>query len=161
MPYFLSLYSIRALFFSRPISHSSLLPHHIMVEHIQIAIPNTQEPNKPFTLIHISNQNTIKLTSTNYLSWKLQIEALFIGYDLKKFIDGSHPCPPTTIIANNTTTPNPEYHTCMHQDKLIFDALISWVYHSIYYSTHSTCLNVSWSLDHSCQYLYTSLSRPH
>ena len=110
------LYGIRVLFyfyFFEPISHFSLLPHHIMDEHVQIAIPYTREPNKPFTFIHISNQNTIKLTSTNYLSWKLQIEALLIGYDLQKFIDGSHPCPPTPITTNNTTIPNLKYHTWM------------------------------------------------
>ena len=126
----LFLYMVSELyyyFFPRPISHSSLLSHHIMAEHFQIAIPNAQEPNKSFTYIHISNQNTIKLTSTNYLSWKLQIEALLIGYDLKKFIDGSHPWPATIITANNTITTNLEYHTWMRQDKLILSALVGFL----------------------------------
>lgn len=39
---------------------------------------NTTTPQ----LLNISHQNILKLTSTNYLVWKLQIEATFIGYDL-------------------------------------------------------------------------------
>ena len=107
------LYGIRVLFyfyFFEPISHFSLLPHHIMDEHVQIAIPYTREPNKPFTFIHISNQNTIKLTSTNYLSWKLQIKALLIGYDLQKLlmdlIHAHQPLSPQIILLypiRNTT----------------------------------------------------------
>lgn len=75
----------------------------------QITIPNPQNPTTALQLINISHQNIIKLTSTNYLSWKLQIEAILIGYDLYKFIDGSHPCPHQTISANDTETLNPDY----------------------------------------------------
>ena len=65
----------------------------------QITIPNAQEPTKP--LIMITIHNSIKLTPTNYLSWKLQIEAILIGYDLQKFINGSFTAPPETITINN------------------------------------------------------------
>ena len=61
----------------------------------QVMIPNIQEPTKPLTMIIILN--SIKLTSTNYLSWKLQMEAILIGYDLHKFIDGSYTAPTTTV----------------------------------------------------------------
>ena len=70
----------------------------------QVIIPNTQEPTKPLTLIII--HNSIKLTSTNYLSWKLQMEAILIGYDLQKFINRFYPAPMTTITTNNETKPN-------------------------------------------------------
>ncbi|KAL6328776.1 hypothetical protein AAG906_003793 [Vitis piasezkii] len=73
-------------------------------ENSQIIIPNAQEPTKPLTMITI--HNSIKLTPTNYLSWKTQIEAILIGYDLQKFIDGSHPAPPTTITTNNVVSTN-------------------------------------------------------
>ncbi|RVX14747.1 hypothetical protein CK203_011902 [Vitis vinifera] len=53
--------------------------------------PNTEIP---LITINISAQAPLKLTSTNYLSWKLQFETLFIGYDLIGYIDGSKPCPP-------------------------------------------------------------------
>ncbi|KAE8674326.1 hypothetical protein F3Y22_tig00111758pilonHSYRG00069 [Hibiscus syriacus] len=72
----------------------------------------------------ITIHNSIKLTSTNYLSWKTQVEAILIGYDLQKFIDGSHPAPPPTITANNVISINPAYQTWLRQDKLLFGALV-------------------------------------
>ena len=63
-------------------------------QHNQIAIANPQNPGNPLQLINISNQNIVKLTSTNYLSWKLQIKEILIGYDIYKFTDGCHLCPP-------------------------------------------------------------------
>ncbi|KAL6311382.1 hypothetical protein AAG906_022733 [Vitis piasezkii] len=81
-------------------------------ENSQIIIPNAQEPTKPLTMITI--HNSIKLTPTNYLSWKTQMEAILIGYDLQKFIDGSHlllqpPSPPIMfcqILANTYARPS-------------------------------------------------------
>ncbi|KAI4353620.1 hypothetical protein L6164_002554 [Bauhinia variegata] len=89
-----------------------------------ITIPNANEPTKPLVVIHASGTNTIKLTSANYLSWKLQTEALLIGYDLQQFIDGSHPSPAPTVTINNEPIPNPAYNTWLCQDKLIFSALV-------------------------------------
>ncbi|RVW14812.1 Retrovirus-related Pol polyprotein from transposon RE1 [Vitis vinifera] len=51
------------------------------------------------------------------------MEAILIGYDLQKFIDGSHPAPPTTITTNNVVSTNPAYQTWLRQDKLLFGAL--------------------------------------
>ncbi|RVX23186.1 Retrovirus-related Pol polyprotein from transposon RE1 [Vitis vinifera] len=52
------------------------------------------------------------------------MEAILIGYDLQKFIDGSHPAPPTTITTNNVVSTNPTYQTWLRQDKLLFGALV-------------------------------------
>ena len=76
-------------------------------ENNQVLIPNTQEPTKPLIVINI--HNSVKLISTNYLSWKLQIEAILIGYNLQQFIDGSLFAPPTTITINGAAIPNPAY----------------------------------------------------
>lgn len=89
-------------------------------ENNQVIIPNTQEPTKPLAMITI--QNSIKLTPTNYLSRKTQ--AILIGYDLQKFIDGSTPAPPSTIPIDNAITINPAYQTWLRQDKLLFGALV-------------------------------------
>ena len=78
-------------------------------ENTQVVLPNTHEPDSPLTLITI--HNSIKLTSTNYISWKTQIESILISYDLHKFIDGSHPPPPATITVNNEVSPNPAHQT--------------------------------------------------
>ena len=75
----------------------------------QVVIPNTQEPTNSLTMITI--HNSIKLIPTNYLSWKTQMEAILIGYELQKFIDGFYSPPSPTIITNDTVSPNPVYQT--------------------------------------------------
>ncbi|KAL6329363.1 hypothetical protein AAG906_017671 [Vitis piasezkii] len=54
-----------------------------------------------------------KLSSTNYLTWSLQIQSLLEGYDLHHFIDGTHTPPPPTVTI-----------TSKCQDHLIFSALL-------------------------------------
>ena len=70
-------------------------------------LPTTNE-SQLFT-INTAAQAPLKLTSSNYLSWKIQFETLFIGYDLLGYINGSKPCPPQTLTTNNVATPNPAY----------------------------------------------------
>ena len=95
-------------------------------EQQQITIPS--DPASPLTLINISHQNIVKLTSTNYLSWKLHIETILIGYDLHKFIDGSHPCPSATTHSANQDTQNPDFLPWIQQDKLLFGALVGFIF---------------------------------
>ncbi|XP_021724287.1 uncharacterized protein LOC110691642 [Chenopodium quinoa] len=85
-------------------------------------VPNPTKPTKPFIIVNF--QNCIHLTPTNYLAWKIQIEATMIGYDLFKYLDGSLKAPPTTITTDNVSTTNPAYLTWMRQDKLILGALV-------------------------------------
>ena len=87
-------------------------------------IQNTNEPNTSLISINISAQAPLKLTTTNYISWKLQFHTFFVGYDLLGYIDGSKPCPPSTITQNNTTVPNPTHNTWIRQDQLILNALV-------------------------------------
>ena len=74
--------------------------------------------------INTSAQAPLKLTSNNYISWKLQFQTLFIGYDLLGYIDGSKPCPPATILTDQSNIPNPASHIWIRQDHLILNALI-------------------------------------
>ncbi|KAA8529492.1 hypothetical protein F0562_033709 [Nyssa sinensis] len=87
-------------------------------------IPNTNEPNTSLISINISAQAPLKLTTTNYISWKLQFHTLFVGYDLLGDIDGSKPCPPSTITQNNTTIPNLAHNTWIRQDQLILNTIV-------------------------------------
>lgn len=80
-------------------------------------ISNDNDPKSP--LIIVSLPNIIKLNSTNYLSWKLQVEATLFGYGLFKFLDGSFPSPTPTVTTESKTQPNPEYLTWMRQDRLL------------------------------------------
>ncbi|KAL8100569.1 hypothetical protein AgCh_032718 [Apium graveolens] len=85
-------------------------------------IPNGNDPTKPFTFLNI--HNTIKLTSTNYLSWKIQMEAILIGHDLYKYVNGSLTCPSPVVTTDTIEKTNPEFLYWTRQDKLLFGALI-------------------------------------
>nr|GMC48068.1 Retrovirus-related Pol polyprotein from transposon RE1 [Ipomoea batatas] len=92
-------------------------------------IPNTLEPGQP--LIVVTFHYTQKLTSSNYLTWKIQLEAILIGYDLEHFIYGSKPVPTATITVQDRELPNPAYSTWIRQDKLIFGAIAGTLSSSI------------------------------
>ena len=87
-------------------------------------IQNINEPNTSLISINISAQAPLKLTTANYISWKLQFYTLFFDYDLLGYIDGFKPCLPSTITQNNTIVPNPTHNTWIRQDQLIFNALV-------------------------------------
>jgi hypothetical protein len=72
---------------------------------------NSSDIHHEVSLITINTiaQTPLKLTSINYISWKLQFEMLFIGYDLIGYIDGSIPYSPNTITTDNHTFPNPSH----------------------------------------------------
>ncbi|KAG6787941.1 hypothetical protein POTOM_003992 [Populus tomentosa] len=89
---------------------------------VNTTILNTNEPHSTLITINVATQTPVKLTSTNYLTWKLQLQTLFIGYDLNGFIDGSHPCP--TTFLQGTTTPNPAHHLWIRQDQLLLNAIL-------------------------------------
>ncbi|KAL9436736.1 hypothetical protein AB3S75_002849 [Citrus x aurantiifolia] len=80
------------------------------------SILNTNESQNALISINVAAQTPLKLTSTNYLSWKLQFHTLFIGYDLLGYIDGSKPCPPATLTQNETTITNPAHTLWIRQD---------------------------------------------
>ncbi|KAH6776541.1 hypothetical protein C2S52_014102 [Perilla frutescens var. hirtella] len=85
-------------------------------------------------LLNLSNLNIVKFTSSNYLAWKLQMEAILIGYDLFKFLDGSYPCSPRSTV----DAPNPAYSLWIFQDKLLFLCLC-WIYFgTAYFSCPTT-----------------------
>lgn len=67
----------------------------------------TNSQNNTQTLFNINISNVIKLTSTNYLMWSLQIHALLDGYDLAGYLDGSITIPSATITTNDVITVNP------------------------------------------------------
>ena len=88
----------------------------------KVVIPNQHEPAKP--LISINLGNVIKLHSSNYISWKLQLLSILTGYNLEGYVDGTSICPIETITVNDVASPNPAYQSWMRQDKLLFGALI-------------------------------------
>ncbi|KAL6340900.1 hypothetical protein AAG906_032011 [Vitis piasezkii] len=87
-----------------------------------ITIQNSQDPQYPLLTINLSN--ITKLSSTNYLTWSLQIQSLLEGYDLHHFIDDAHTPLAPTITVTSVASPNLAYTTWKRQDCLIFNALL-------------------------------------
>lgn len=56
--------------------------------------------------------------------WSRQVHALFDGYELSSYLDGSRPLPPPTITTDGVQTVNPEYTHRKRQDKLIYSSLL-------------------------------------
>ena len=87
-----------------------------------ITIQNSQNPQHPLLTMNLSN--ITQLSSTNYLTWNLQIQSLLEGYDLHHYIDDTHAPPPPTVTITDVASPNPTYTTWKRQDRLIFNALL-------------------------------------
>ena len=76
------------------------------------------------TLLNINMNNVTKLTPTNFLMWRRQVHALFDGYDLAGYLDGSITAPDTQLTTDGITTANPAYKHWKRQDKLNYAALL-------------------------------------
>jgi hypothetical protein len=107
--------------------------------------------NTTLVTINVTAQAPLKLNNTNYLSWRLQFQTLFIGYDLQGYIDGTKPCPSqylTTTTDNTTTqTLNQEYHTWIRQDQLILNAIIGSITPTIIpFIAQATTAREAWNI---------------
>ena len=94
------------------------------------SIPVTSKPSlsqKSLISLNVTAQAPLKLTSTNYFSWKAQFDALLLGYDLYGYIDGTLSCPSILTISENSTksVPNPDVVFWVLQDKLILSAILA------------------------------------
>ena len=101
----------------------------------QIPSDNLKKPLLSLYLHHI-----IKLNPTNYLSWKLQTEAILFGYDLLKFINGTYQSHSPTITTDEKETTNLDYNFWLRQDKLLIGALIGTLDHDLDYNWSSKAL---------------------
>ncbi|KAH7848995.1 hypothetical protein Vadar_011483 [Vaccinium darrowii] len=86
----------------------------------------TSSPSSPGSdniLISINAvaQLPLKLTPTNYPSWRAQFNSLLIGFDLMGYVDGSHPCPPKIVLEAH----NPAYTFWRRHDQLLLHAIIA------------------------------------
>ncbi|OMO69204.1 Reverse transcriptase, RNA-dependent DNA polymerase [Corchorus capsularis] len=75
--------------------------------------------------LNTSAQLYLKLTSTNFTSWRAQFGALLIGFDLVGYIDGCLPSPPPEIERDDNKIPNPAYSFWLCQDKLILHVILA------------------------------------
>ncbi|XP_010507435.1 PREDICTED: uncharacterized protein LOC104784061 [Camelina sativa] len=75
-------------------------------------------------LLNINMMNITKLTSTNYMTWSLQVHSLLDGYELAGYVDGSSAPPDQMLTNTDPPTPNPAYKTWKRQNKLIYSGLL-------------------------------------
>lgn len=107
----------------------------------------TNEFQPSLISINVAAQAPLKLTSTNYLSWKPQFQTLFIGYDLLGYIDGSKPCPPATFTQDNTIIPNPSHNMWIRQDQLILNAILGSISQPIIpFIAQATTSSQAWTI---------------
>ncbi|KAG7599495.1 Reverse transcriptase RNA-dependent DNA polymerase [Arabidopsis suecica] len=76
------------------------------------------------TLISVNMSNITKLTSMNYLTWRLQITALLEGHELHGFISETDQAPPPQVTSGTATIPNPKLKHWTRQDRLLYSAII-------------------------------------
>ncbi|GFP94576.1 hypothetical protein PHJA_001602000 [Phtheirospermum japonicum] len=79
----------------------------------------------PLVQINAATYLPLRLTTTNYVSWKLQFTSLFFGLDLMGFLDGSAMAPPTTLVVGTEHSPNPAYIRWKRQDQLILHGILA------------------------------------
>ena len=81
---------------------------------------STNSPPLPTPVtINAAAQLPLKLTPTNFPSWRAQFNALLLGYDLMGYIDGSKPCHATSSVVS--------YTFWIHQDQLLLHAILAFV----------------------------------
>ena len=91
---------------------------------------HSQDPHHPLLTINLSN--ITKLSSTNYLTWSLQIQSFLEGYDLHHFIDGAilhhHPPLPSLVL-------HPQIrHTQPENVKIVSSLVLSLVLSPFHYN---------------------------
>ncbi|CAI9782699.1 unnamed protein product [Fraxinus pennsylvanica] len=93
-----------------------------------VVVSTGSNPSAQTNLISINTASQIlfKLSrSGNYASWRSQFSNLLFGYDLLGYVDGTHPCPASTINTTEGTepVPNPDHKKWLRQDRLILQAI--------------------------------------
>ena len=118
-------------------SHVSTVPLHIM---------GTTTPS----IIAFSNTHqvvSLKLTTTNYLYWQMQMKPYLLGQGVFHFVDDSVPCPSSHVSDGSdgsSSTINPSFLHWKQQDQLILSALLSSlsmdVLHLVFDCQTSSCV---------------------
>ncbi|CAB4273455.1 unnamed protein product [Prunus armeniaca] len=84
-----------------------------------IPVPEINSSTPTLITINATAQLPVKLTPTNYSSWRAQFNALLYSYDLMGYVDGSRLCPSTTQLVLRTFW--------IRQDQLLLHAILASV----------------------------------
>jgi hypothetical protein len=83
------------------------------------------------SIVVLSNTHqvvSLKLTTTNYLYWWMQMKSYLIGQGVFHFIDGLVSCPPSHVSNcsdGSSSAINPSFLHWKQHDQLILNALLS------------------------------------
>jgi len=122
-------------------------------------------PSAPvlLTVPHMNPSLHVKLTKSNFISWKTQVDAYLRGQDAHGFVNGSSVSPPQAIPNPITTDGapvsilNPDYVIWYQRDQLILSVLISTLFEPLV--SHAVGCATSRALWMSLEKMFTSQSR--
>ena len=83
------------------------------------------------SIVSLSNTHqvvSLKLTTTNYLYWRMQMKPYLLGQGVFHFVDGSVPCPSSHVVDGSdgsSSAINPSFLRWKQQDQFILSALLS------------------------------------
>jgi hypothetical protein len=83
------------------------------------------------SIVALSNTHqvvSLKLTTTNYLYWRMQIKPYLLGQGVFHFVDGLVSCPPSHVsncCDGSSSTIKPSFLRWKQQDQLILSTLLS------------------------------------
>ncbi|KAA8536347.1 hypothetical protein F0562_028825 [Nyssa sinensis] len=102
---------------------------------------------------------TTKLTTDNYLLWKVQTSAYLRGQDLYGYVDGTQPKPPEFLSESPDSPPtiNPAYSLWKRTDQLVLSVLFSSLSDSIL--GHVLSCSTAQALWHSVVSMFSSQSQ--
>lgn len=86
--------------------------------------PTTTIPinNTSLVVLRTAGDSSVKLNGTNYSAWKVQMDALLIGYGLDGYTDVSFLCPAAV---------DPNHTRSIRQNKLIIHGILSSVHETV------------------------------
>lgn len=77
------------------------------------------------SIISLNMSGITKLTSTNFITWRLQVKALLEAHELHVFVSETDQTPPETVTDDNgTVTPNPALAIWKRQDRLLYSSIL-------------------------------------
>ncbi|KAI4299985.1 hypothetical protein L6164_033405 [Bauhinia variegata] len=114
--------------------------------------------NNQLVVLNAGSQLYIKLDGDNYPAWRIQFNALLIGYDLQGYIDGSISCP-SKHLTDAPNVINPVYRHWVRQDQLILHAIVSSITATVV--THLGAVSTSKQAWDTLKIMYARRSRVH
>ncbi|KAJ0975732.1 hypothetical protein J5N97_017697 [Dioscorea zingiberensis] len=114
---------------------------------VRPTLSTSPDPHHSLIAINVTAQAPLKLTATNYVTWRAQFNSLLIGYDLLGYVDGTLPCLPTTILGSDSASPipNPDFALWIRQDQLLLNTIIGSVSPNLVpYIASSSSTHAAW-----------------